>query len=321
MTLRQLESFLAVARARSFRKAAEGVALSQPALSQQIKELERELGLPLFDRLGRTVRLTQGGGLLEEHAQRVFATLAATQEAIRDLSGLRRGSLLLGGSTTPGIYLLPWLLAEFKKRHPEVEVSLRIANTRQIEELIRTGELDLGIVGGHLADNKETCVEATLEDRIVLVVPPGHRWAHRRQIAPERLREECLLTREEGSATRRVIEAALDRSGIKINTCLELGHTEAIKQGVRAGLGVALVSRQAVRSELESGQLRAVALSGLSIQRHFHVIRHEAKALSPAARAFLDFLHEHGALHGPRSRPPRGGPAPTSQSGRRARPR
>jgi DNA-binding transcriptional LysR family regulator len=320
VTLRQLESFLAVARARSFRKAAGTLALSQPALSQQIKELERELGLAIFDRLGRTVQLTQAGRLLEEHAPRIFAALEGAQEAIRELSGLRRGSVLLGGSTTPGIYLLPWLLGEFKNRYPEVDVSLRIANTRQIEELIRTGELDLGIVGGHLANTKETCVEASLEDTIVLIVPPGHRWARRRPIAPELLQEECLLTREEGSATRRVIEAALARGGVMLRACLELGHTEAIKQGVRAGLGVALVSRHAVRSELESGQLLGVALRGLSIRRHFHVIRHEAKSLSPTARAFLEFLREHRALRGPRA-PIRGRePALASPSGR-ARPR
>lgn len=291
MTLRQLEIFLAVARARSFRKAAERVALSQPALSQQIKELERELATPVFDRLGRTVGLTEAGRVLEEHAQRVFATLQGAQEAISELQGLERGRLRLGGSTTPGIYLLPRVLGRFKARHPGVDLSLRIGNTREIEDRVRTLEVDLALVGGHLADHKETCVEASLVDRLVLIVAPRHPWARRREITPERLVNECLLLREEGSATRRVTEAALERAGVQVRTCLELGHTEAIKHGVRAGLGVAFVSHYAIRSELASGQLRVVRVRGIAIQRHFHVIRHEARSLMPAARAFLDFLH------------------------------
>lgn len=296
MTLRQLEVFLAVARARSFRRAAERIALSQSALSQQVKELERELGASVFDRLGRTVALTEAGRLLEEHAQRLFATLQGARDAIGELRGLDRGSLVLGASSTPGIYLLPWLLGRFKRRYPRIDVALRIGNTREIEERVRTTDVDLGIVGGHLAGFKETCVEASLTDRLVLIVPSTHRWARKRTILPAELRDECLLQREEGSATRRVTEAMLERAGIAVRTCLELGHTEAIKQGVRAGLGVAFVSRYAVRNEVAQGQLRALELKGLAIQRHFHVIRHEAKSLAPPARAFLGFLHDDRAL-------------------------
>lgn len=296
MTLRQLEIFLAVSRARSFRKAAQGVALSQSALSQQIKELERELGLPVFDRLGRAVKLTEAGRLIEEHAQRVFATLQGAQDAIAELRGVDRGSLRLGGSTTPGIYVLPGLLGRFTARHPKVDVALCIGNTREIEERVRAADVDLGMVGGHLAGFKETCVEASLVDRLVLIVPPGHPWAKKRDVAPEWLAGERLLVREEGSATRRVTEAALGRAGVKVPTVLELGHTEAIKQGVRAGLGVALVSRYAVRTEVAGGHIVALGVKGLPIERHFHVIRHEARALTPAARAFLDFLRQDGAL-------------------------
>lgn len=296
MTFRQLEIFLAVARDGSFRRAAGRLALSQPALSQQVKELERELDTPVFDRLGRRIALTEAGRLLEEHARHLFAMLDGMQDALRELRGLGRGSLVLGGSSTPGIYVLPGLLGRFKTRHPGIEISLRIGNTRQIEEQVRASEVDLGIVGGHLADFKETCVEASLVDRIVLIVPPRHRWAPQRAIAAARLAEECLLLREEGSATRRVTEAALQRVGITPRARLVLGHTEAIKQGVLAGLGVALVSVYAIRSEVASGRLRTPAMRGLTIRRHFHVIRHEARSLTPAARAFLAFLREDRQL-------------------------
>jgi len=292
----QLRYFVTVAEEGQITRAAKKLYIAQPALSQQVKELERRLDSPLFDRLGRSIGLTQAGRLLEEHARRIFAMLQGVQDAMRELRGLDRGSLLLGGSTTPGIYLLPWLLGRFKARHGGIEVSLRIGNTREIEERVRATEVDLGIIGGHLAAFKETCVEASLVDRIVLIVPPRHRWAGRRTIAPAGLSEECLLVREEGSATRRVTEAALERAGAAPRSRLELGHTEAIKQGVLAGLGVAFVSEYAVRSELAGGRLRSLAVRGVPIQRHFHVIRHEARSLTPAARAFLEFLRQDRGL-------------------------
>jgi DNA-binding transcriptional LysR family regulator len=291
VTVRQLEIFLAVLEQRSFRKGAEHVGLSQPALSQQVKELEARLGTPLFERLGRTIRLTEAGRLLEGYARRVFATLQGAREAIGELRGLQRGSLLLGASSTPGIYLVPWLLGRFKARFPGIDVALRIGNTREIEERVRASEVDLGIVGGHLADARETCVEASLADRLVLIVAPRHPWARRAAIRPSRLAEACLLVREEGSATRRLAERALGQLGIAARAGLELGHTEAIKEGVRAGLGVAFVSEYAVRSEVAAGQLRVVRVTGLTLQRHFHVIRHEARELTAGGRAFLDCLH------------------------------
>jgi DNA-binding transcriptional LysR family regulator len=301
MTLRQLESFLAVVDLRSFRKAAERVALSQPALSQQIKELERELGTPILERLGRTTALTEAGRILEAHARRVLATLRGARDAIAGLQGLQHGSLVLGASSTPGIYLLPGVLARFTTRYPGVDVALRIGNTRETEARVQASEVDLGVVGGHLSGAEETCTEASLVDRLVLIVGPRHPWGRAGQLAAHRLREARLLVREEGSATR-VTETALARAEIPVRARLELGHTEAIKEGVRAGLGVAFVSEHAVRHELGTGELRAVRVSGLTIERHFHVIRHEARVLSPAAGAFLECLRAHHSLARPMSR-------------------
>jgi LysR family transcriptional regulator, low CO2-responsive transcriptional regulator len=300
VTLRQLEIFLAVARARSFRRAADTLALSQPALSQQIKGLERELDVDVFDRLGRTIALTQAGRLLEEQSQRIVAMVGSLREALSELRGLQRGVLRLGASTTPGIYLLPGLLARFKIRYPKIEVSLHIGNSREVEDRVRATEVDLGLVGGHVSNAKATCVEASLQDRIVLVVPPEHPWASRRAISSEGLREECLLVREEGSATRRVIDTELDRAGIVPGSRLELGHTEAIKQAVLAGLGVAFVSEYAVRAEVTAGRLKEVRVRGLVIQRHFHAIRHDGRTLSPLERAFLDVLREESQERRPR---------------------
>jgi DNA-binding transcriptional LysR family regulator len=144
MTLRQLEVFLAIARAGSYRQGAEALHTSQPALSQHVRELEGELGVRLFDRLSRGVILTEAGRLLEERANRVFATLTDVREVLGELQGLRRGSLLVGASTTPGIYVLPAVIGEFRRRHPGIDLRLRIANSRVIEEAIRAHEVDLG---------------------------------------------------------------------------------------------------------------------------------------------------------------------------------
>ena len=294
LTLRQFEVFLAVARAGSFRRAADTLHLSQPALSQHVRELEEELGARLFDRLGRTVVLTEAGRLLEEHALRLFATLDGARDAVGELLGLKRGSLLIGGSTTPGIYVLPSLMAAFQARYPGIRVALRIANSRVIEERVRANELDLGVVGGHVLGPGERCLTAGLLDELVLVVPPAHPWAGRGSVRPEQLADERLLMREEGSATRQVTERTLQQAGVKFRMAMELDHTEAIKQAVMAGLGVAFVSVHAVKEELTAGRLRVLRLRGLPIRRHFHVIHHEARALPPAARAFVELLQERG---------------------------
>jgi DNA-binding transcriptional LysR family regulator len=290
MTLRQFEVFLAVARAKSFGRAAEALHLSQPALSQHVRELEGELGARLFDRLARSVVLTDAGGVLAEHATRLFATLADARQAIHDLMGLERGALTIGASTTPGIYVLPRVVGGFRRRYPGIELTLRLGNSESIERMVRANELDLGLVGGHGRCPGEACLSAGLPDELVLVVPPAHPWASRREIAPARLGGEPLLMREVGSATRQVTERALQAAGVVYRRGLVLEHPEAIKQAVIAGLGVAFLSIHAVRGEVATGRLRALRLRGVRLVRHFHLLHNEARTLSAGARAFRELL-------------------------------
>ena len=290
MTLRQFEVLLAIARARSFRPAAEALHLSQPALSQHVRELETALGARLFDRLARSVVLTDAGRVLGEHATRLFATLADARQAIQDLRGLERGALTIGASSTPGIYVLPRLLGAFRQRHPGIEITLRLGNSEGIERLVRASELDLGLVGGHQACPGEACLNAGLPDELRLVVPPGHRWASQREIAPERLADEPLLVREPGSATRELTERTLRAAAVRYRQGLVLEHPEAIKQAVLAGLGVAFLSVHAVHGEVATGRLHALRLRGLRLVRHFHLLHHEARTLSASARAFRALL-------------------------------
>jgi len=248
--------------------------------------------MPLFFRKGRrrVVTATEAGRVFEEFAARAVLAVEGARQALADLDGLAHGSLLIGASTTPGLYVLPAIVAAFRAKYPGVDVKLQIANSQTIEGRVRERELDLGIVGGHALRPGEQCLAAGMRDELVLIVPPAHAWARRRAIAPASLADQPLLIREEGSATRSVTERALQQSRVKFRVAMELDHTEAIKQGVMAGLGVAFVSVYAVRGEIASGRLRALRLRGVPMQRHFHVIHHEARRVTASAQAFMELL-------------------------------
>ena len=294
MTLRQLEVFLAVAREKSFSRAATRIHSSQPTLSEHVSELEGELGKKLFFRQGRgrEVTMTEAGRVFEQYAAAAVSAVEGARQALADLDGLAHGSLLIGASTTPGLYVMPRLVAAFRAKYPGVDLKLQIANSQAIEGLVRERELDLGIVGGHAISPGQKCLTAGMLDELVLIVPPTHGWAKRREIAPQLLADESLLLREEGSATRSVTERTLLRAGIRFRVAMELDHTEAIKQGVMAGLGVAFVSTYAVRGEIATGRLCALRLRGIRLRRHFHVIHHEARRVTASARAFMELLEQ-----------------------------
>jgi DNA-binding transcriptional LysR family regulator len=234
--------------------------------------------------------LSTAGRIFHVYASRVVAELSDARQAVLEVDGLTRGSLWIGASTTPGVYVLPPIIGEFHHRYPGVEVKLKLGNSRAIEERVRANTFDLGIVGGHGLMPGETCVAAGVLDELVLIVAPDHPWAKRRTVDASRLANEPFLSREDGSATRQVTERALQRADIKYQVAMELDHPEAIKRAVMAGLGVGFVSLHAVTDELASGRLRIVSLQGLRIERHFHVIQHEGRVLSASARAFMGLL-------------------------------
>ena len=290
MTLRQLESFLAVAREGSFSLAAQRLHLSQPTLTEHVQELEREIGKRLFARRYRQVVLTEAGRVLEPYVSCVMTTLESGTQAVTELDGLQHGSLLVGASTTPGIYVLPRIIGHFRATYPGITLSLQIANTLTIEERIRGARLDIGVVGGHLLGAGEQCLTAGLVDELVLIAPPNHAWAKRGTVGIKQLSEQPLLMREEGSATRHLTERALQRTGLPYQVAMELDHTEAIKQAVMAGLGISFVSAHAVRREIAAGHLISLRVRGLALHRHFHVIHAQRRPLSASAQAFVRLL-------------------------------
>jgi LysR family transcriptional regulator, low CO2-responsive transcriptional regulator len=302
VSLHQLSVFRAVARHQSFSRAAEELYISQPAVSAHVRELERLYGVDLFEQVGRRVRLTEAGRLLEEYADRLLALVEESRRALEELKGLTRGHLAVGASTIPGSYFLPEALGRFRARHPGVEVALRIGDTHQVLGMMRRGEVELAVVG-------ESQEEAGLlrrpyrADELVLVVTPGHRWARNGLEHVAELAEEPFILRERGSSTRENAEALLRRAGVTPRIAMEWESTEAIKKAVEAGLGISILSEHAVTLETACGRLAIVRHAALACRRQFYIVRHRDRRPSPAARAFQALLEEDvGQSHETRDR-------------------
>lgn len=287
MDVSDLQIFLSVANHLNFTRASEEVNLSQPSVSVRMRHLERDLGTKLFEQLGKKIALTEAGKLLVPYAGRVIAAMDDTRNAINELQGLERGSLRIGASTTPGMYLVPRTIAHFKQRYPKIEVHLTVKDTRQIEEGVIRNEFDFGFVGGHLVGD-EVEVVSWLTDELVLIVPVGHRLASKRRVKPQDLSKEQFIFREQGSATRAVVAGHLRKSRIEARAVMEMANPESVKKAVQNGLGIAFISAFAVESELKAKTLVAVKLRGLEILRELKIVYREDKHLSPAARAFLE---------------------------------
>jgi len=290
MTLHQLKIFLAVAKQRSFTNAAYELHLSQPDISLHIRELEKEIGLPLFERVRKKVHLAQAGVVLREQANRIFAQLREAEQALAELKGLLRGSLLIGASTTIGMYLLPKALSDFRRRYSGIQIHMKIANTQEIERMVEEMEVDVGFTGGVLAPSKELKVETYLKDELVLILAPKHPLAKKKIIHLADLDKESFILRESGSATRKVFEGTVMNQSIEMRIAMELDSTEAIKWAVAEGLGVSVVSKHAVAKEAKQGILLTRRISGLPLHRPLLIVYHSQRLLPPAARAFLELL-------------------------------
>ncbi|MBV9672110.1 MAG: LysR family transcriptional regulator [Verrucomicrobia bacterium] len=295
MNLNHLFLFRAVAEAGGFSRAAERVHVSQPAISMQVGELEAQLGLTLFHRLGRGVKLTGAGKLLLGYAQRLGALGAEAEQAIAELKGLRRGHLAIGASTTIGVYLLPNLLGEYRRRYPDIDLQFDIANTDDIERRLVDGTLGAGLTEGLPPDCHELETLVFLRDELVPIAGPDHPRikTDRKALTIRQLCAEPMIVRETGSGTREVIDRALAKRGQKLQRpSLVLGSTEAIKRAVAAGLGVAIVSHLTIQTELAAGQLAILPVHGFRLNRPLHRLCWRNRARDPATLAFLALLDQ-----------------------------
>jgi DNA-binding transcriptional LysR family regulator len=292
--LQKLRVFVTVAQESNVTRAARRLSLSQPALSKQLAELEEGLGALLFDRLPRGVRLTAAGQLLLGHAERIFAAERAAEAELGELIGLRSGRLSIGASTTIGSYLLPGVFSAFHRAHPEVKLELEIANTAVVQAMVADGRTDLGLTEG-IVPGEQFAFEVAHYDQMVAIAAPGHPLTRKKQVVAADLAQGPLIARERGSGTRDVIERALAERGLAVEPALALGSTEAVKNAVAAGAGVAIVSRLTVELELSSGRLALIDLRDLSIRRELHMVQLRGRRPSPAAQAFIGALR--AALH------------------------
>jgi DNA-binding transcriptional LysR family regulator len=292
LSIRQLEVFVALVEQGSFTKAARHLELSQSTVSGHMADLERRLGLRLVERDRNGVQPTAGGRALLVPARQALQAERGARMAVQELSGLLRGTLVVGGSTIPASYLLPGLFGRFHKKHPGVGLRLVTGDSREILERIRHSEIEIGMIGAS-PDGSDLKSAKVGEDSLTLVVAPDHPLAGRSTVSGNDLLQHPFIMREEGSGTRAATVQALrkilgaDASG-KLMIACEVGSAEAQKAGVREGLGIAFVSNLAIRDELAHGTLATLRVKGFDVRRHFHLVSRPEELLSPAAKAFRE---------------------------------
>jgi DNA-binding transcriptional LysR family regulator len=294
MDTRQLAAFCAVVERRSFSQAAERLGVTQPAVSLQVRSLERRLGRQLLDRSGRQVQPTEAGLRLYRSAQRLLALEEQILEEIADeAEGPLRGTLAIGASTGPGATVLARLLCEFQQRSRELHVSLAVFDTQRVVELVAERQLELGVVGASRR-HRGVVFEPFLEDEVILICAPGHGFAGR-TVTLDELTGEQLILMQEGAGVRQVIDDELRRVGRRLRDLdvhLELGLQESVKTAVQAGYGVTFISRWSVEAELAAGTLTSARVEGLEPRREISLVRATGRAESRQAHAFLEFARE-----------------------------
>lgn len=286
MKLRSLEAFCAAVEERTISGAARRMYISQPSVSDRLAELEREARVQLLKRSPQGVEPTEHGALLYEHARKALDEVRGVDHLLHTLRSKRDMELHFAASSTLGEHLLPQWLWEYRREMPEVVPQLFIGNTREVVEQLRFGEVGFGVIEGKQSHKGLECLPL-LNDELVVVVSPGHRWA-RRQITIEDLPREPFISREKGSGTRGVIERALAEMGVTLDVQSEIGSTSGIKEAIEAGFGFSILSRATIRLEVQAKRL-AVA-EGVTIPRRFTLIRHPSTALSLAEQGFYEHL-------------------------------
>lgn len=290
ITLRQLQVFEAAARLGGYTRAAQTLHLSQPAVSMQIRQLEEQAGMPLFDQIGKKIHLTDAGRTLYHHAQSILAQVQEAQLELEEMRGVRRGQLNITVASTAN-YFAPRLLAAFCQRHPEVKVSLDVSNREHILELLNETDKDLAIMG-RPPEASDLVAHPFMENPLVVIAAPNHPLAEQRNIPLARIAEETFISREAGSGTRMATERFFDEAGTRLATAMEMSSNEAIKQAVQAGLGLGVVSVHTLEMELALERLVILDVQGFPIRRYWYAVHRQGKRFSTVAQAFLNFVME-----------------------------
>jgi DNA-binding transcriptional LysR family regulator len=291
-TLRQLQILDTAARTLSFSRTSELLHVSQPAVSMQMKQLGELAGVPLFERVGARLHLTQAGEELARHAREVLRTLEQADDALAALRGMQGGRLRVAVTSTAK-YFAPKLISLFAKRYPEVVVRLAVNNRETVIQALAANEIDVAIMGKP-PDGLDTAAATFADHPFVVIAAPDHPLAHRRSAALSTLASEVFLVREPGSGTRAAMERFFAEHGIEPRIGMVMESNETIKQAVMAGMGLSFISRHTVGLELRAGELAVVHAPGLPVMRAWNVVHLAEKRLPPPAQAFESFVLEEG---------------------------
>nr|YP_001936408.1 LysR transcriptional regulator [Heterosigma akashiwo]ABV66014.1 lysR-like transcriptional regulator [Heterosigma akashiwo]ABV70155.1 lysR-like transcriptional regulator [Heterosigma akashiwo]BBA18221.1 photosystem I assembly protein Ycf3 [Heterosigma akashiwo]BBA18360.1 photosystem I assembly protein Ycf3 [Heterosigma akashiwo]BBA18499.1 photosystem I assembly protein Ycf3 [Heterosigma akashiwo] len=293
-TLDQLRILRAIAIEGSFKKAAESLYLSQPALSLQIKNLEKKLNFALFERQKNTVKLTDSGQLLLRYGNRILGLCEETYRALLDLRNLQSGTLIVGASQTTGTYLVPRLIGLFRQRYPQVTIQLQVHSTRRVAWAVANGQIDIGIIGGAIPYELNDILKITpyAEDELALILPKSHSFSEVTKIKKDDLYSLQFITLDKNSTIRRVIDDILQQNEIdtrRFKIEMELNSIESIKNAVQSGLGAAFVSVSAIRKELELGLIHWAKIENVTVKRFICIIENPNRYKSKACEQFFDF--------------------------------
>jgi len=296
MDLWHLNIFCKVVEHRSFSKAGEAAYLSQPTVSSHIRDLESHFNCRLIDRLSKEAVPTKAGELLYSYAKKLMSLHDEMKSALSEFQGIIKGSLVIGGSTIPGEYILPRIIGAFTRIYPDVKISLVIGDTEKIINETLSGILEAGVVGAEKKD-KRIHQEILIADEMRLIVPSDHKWGMEKSIRLKMLLGEPFIIRERGSGTLKSIEQNLNATGYGIddlNISIQMGSTEAVRQGIKNKAGVSILSTIAVEGELKEGSLKALVIEGLNLKRNFYLTRNRQRSISPICNAFI--LHMKNEL-------------------------
>ena len=288
ITLRQLRVFEAVARHLSYTRASQELHLSQPAVSMQVRQLEEAVGIPLFEKLGKRTELTEAGREVYNYSRTINRSLAELEEVMQSLKGVSSGRLNIAVASTVN-YFAPRLLAVFHQRYPGISPRLDVTNRETLVRLLESNAVDLALMGLPPTE-VEVDSEAFMDNPLVVIAPPGHPLAGAPRIPRAWLADETFVMREPGSGTRQAMERFFKEQGVAIRHGMQMTRNEAVKQAVRSGLGLSVVSLHTIELELETGRLRVLDVEGFPLARQWHLVYRRGKRLSPAARAFRDFV-------------------------------
>lgn len=292
VSLRQLRVFEAVARLSSYTRAAEELHLSQPAVSMQVHQLEDTVGLPLFERLGKAIVLTEAGREIHQYSRSINRSLQEMEEVVEALKGVNRGRLHVAVASTVN-YFAPRLLAVFHQRYPGITPRLDVTNRESLVRLLEANSVDLALMGVP-PQEMDLESEAFLDNPLVVIAPPDHPLAGERAIPMGRLGSETFVMREAGSGTRQAMERHFKEQGMAIRHGMQMTRNEAVKQAVRSGLGLSVVSLHTIELELETRRLVVLDIQGFPLARKWYLVCRRGKRLSPAAAAFRDFVLREG---------------------------